>query len=143
MLLKEFAGAFGDANKVFLMPIYSAGEKPIEGVSSENLAKEIARNGVLVQLAENPETVLQKEIGKETVFLTLGAGDDYHRRLGEIAARLVADHGDAHAVRAPQAQGQIVAIEPGRLSKTVLAPTLAPAVPQRRPAVGAAQAQHR
>ena len=41
-LMDEFANAFGDADSLFLLDIYPASEAPIEGVTSEALARKIA-----------------------------------------------------------------------------------------------------
>ena len=40
-----FAGSFGDADVLVLLDIYPAGEKPIEGVTSDVLAEKIRREG--------------------------------------------------------------------------------------------------
>src|SRR6202790_4173941 len=48
-LLEEFATAFGDADSLFVLDIYAASEKPIEGITGEMLAQRIrektAKNG--------------------------------------------------------------------------------------------------
>src|SRR5271155_1158139 len=44
-LLEEFTGAFGDADSLFVLNIYAASEKPIEGVSGEALARVIREKG--------------------------------------------------------------------------------------------------
>jgi UDP-N-acetylmuramate--alanine ligase len=44
-LLEEFTTAFGDADSLFVLDIYAASEKPIEGVSGEELARIISGNG--------------------------------------------------------------------------------------------------
>jgi UDP-N-acetylmuramate--alanine ligase len=40
-LMEEFTGAFADADSLFVLDIYAASEKPIEGVSGEALAETI------------------------------------------------------------------------------------------------------
>jgi UDP-N-acetylmuramate--alanine ligase len=44
-LIEEFATAFGDADSLFVLDIYAASEKPIEGISGEVLAKAIREKG--------------------------------------------------------------------------------------------------
>ncbi|MFZ0275996.1 MAG: UDP-N-acetylmuramate--L-alanine ligase [Candidatus Sulfotelmatobacter sp.] len=44
-LLEEFTTAFGDADSLFVLDIYAASEKPIEGVSGEALARVIREKG--------------------------------------------------------------------------------------------------
>ena len=44
-LMDEFAAAFGDADTLFLLDIYPASEKPIEGITAEALAGRITKAG--------------------------------------------------------------------------------------------------
>jgi UDP-N-acetylmuramate--alanine ligase len=44
-LMDDFSGSFDDADSLVLLDIYSAGEKPIEGVSSANLIEKIKKAG--------------------------------------------------------------------------------------------------
>lgn len=44
-LMSQFATCFAEADAVFLLPIYAAGEAPIEGVSQETLADAIREAG--------------------------------------------------------------------------------------------------
>jgi len=44
-LIEEFCGAFEDADSLFVLDIYAASEKPIEGVSGEALARAIREKG--------------------------------------------------------------------------------------------------
>jgi UDP-N-acetylmuramate--alanine ligase len=45
-LMEEFTTAFRDADSLFVLDIYAASEKPIEGVTAEVLARSIASIGV-------------------------------------------------------------------------------------------------
>ena len=45
-LFQDFCNCFSDADSVFVTPLYSAGEAPIEGISSESLATGIRATGV-------------------------------------------------------------------------------------------------
>jgi UDP-N-acetylmuramate--alanine ligase len=44
-LFEEFASCFNDADTILIAPIYSAGEDPIEGVTSEELVSKIKSGG--------------------------------------------------------------------------------------------------
>jgi UDP-N-acetylmuramate--alanine ligase len=44
-LFAEFASCFNDADSVFIAPIYSAGEDPIEGVTAEEMVSRIKSGG--------------------------------------------------------------------------------------------------
>src|SRR5580698_49311 len=44
-LIEEFSTAFGDADSLFVLDIYAASEKPIEGISGEALAATIREKG--------------------------------------------------------------------------------------------------
>jgi UDP-N-acetylmuramate--alanine ligase len=43
--MDEFTSAFGDADSLFVLDIYAASEKPIEGVSGEVLAGQVSEHG--------------------------------------------------------------------------------------------------
>jgi UDP-N-acetylmuramate--alanine ligase len=43
-LMEEFATAFADADSLFVLDIYAASEKPIEGITGESLARAIAKS---------------------------------------------------------------------------------------------------
>jgi UDP-N-acetylmuramate--alanine ligase len=74
-LMKEFAGAFGDADRVEVLDIYAASEEPIAGVTAEALVKAIGREGVryAATIAEGVDA-LAREAREGDVILTLGAG---------------------------------------------------------------------
>jgi UDP-N-acetylmuramate--alanine ligase len=44
-LMEEFRAAFGDADSLFVLDIYAASEKPIEGITAEALARSIGSTG--------------------------------------------------------------------------------------------------
>ena len=74
-LMAEFAGAFGDADRVEVLDIYAASEEPVAGVTAEALVKEIGRAGV--EYAESVTAgvkALACEAKSGDVILTLGAG---------------------------------------------------------------------
>jgi UDP-N-acetylmuramate--alanine ligase len=77
-LIAEFTLAFGDADSLFVLDIYAASEKPIEGVSGEALAGSIREKGgrsveYVSSFAEAVSAaVAVAEAGD--MILTLGAG---------------------------------------------------------------------
>lgn len=83
--LAGFAQSFGAASELLLLDIYSAGEPPIEGISSEVLAQKIAESGFdavrHVGTKDRALDVLLRELRPGDVVFTLGAGDVY--KLGE------------------------------------------------------------
>lgn len=93
-LWDRFGGSLHDADKVFVMPIYSAGEQPIEGVSAELVAESATRSGHKeVTFVEGRSELIDeilKIITSGDVFLTLGAGDVW--KVGvEVMERLSRD----------------------------------------------------
>jgi UDP-N-acetylmuramate--alanine ligase len=77
-LMDEFTTAFADADTVWLLDIYSANEKPIEGITAETLAERIAGAGkrdvaYTPSFAEAVAAVTALARPGEMV-LTLGAG---------------------------------------------------------------------
>ena len=80
LLYREFGRAFGDADRVWVAPVYAASEKPLPGVNSGLILKQLLKNGA--RAAEFPGALeLMKELKPGDVFLTLGAGDVW--KLGE------------------------------------------------------------
>ncbi|MEK6529063.1 MAG: UDP-N-acetylmuramate--L-alanine ligase [Nitrospirota bacterium] len=83
-LLNDFSGAFTNADKVILMDIYPAGEKPINGINSEILFKGIKDRGKdVIYIGERGKILdyLSVELKAGDMLLTLGAGDVW--KLGE------------------------------------------------------------
>jgi UDP-N-acetylmuramate--alanine ligase len=81
LLYEDFGSAFEDADAVMLTEIYSAGEEPINGVSSllikDSIEKQNGKKVSIISDLENiPESVI-KVAKKGDVILTLGAGDIY------------------------------------------------------------------
>ncbi len=78
-LLKEFAGAFEQADEVFVMDIYPAGESPIPGVTGEAIVEQIRSTGHpsvhWVDGNSDFPDQLKKTLQEGDVLLTLGAGD--------------------------------------------------------------------
>ncbi len=80
LLYREFGKAFGAADRVYVAPVYAAGEKPLPGVDSGLILRQLVRNGA--RAAAFPGALeTMKELRRGDVFLTLGAGDVW--KLGE------------------------------------------------------------
>jgi UDP-N-acetylmuramate--alanine ligase len=84
-LMEEFAGSFSDAGSLILLDIYAAGEKAVDGVSSEALAEKIRNHGSkdLLYFRDRDEAMrhLYGTMKEGDLLLTLGAGDVW--KLGE------------------------------------------------------------
>jgi UDP-N-acetylmuramate--alanine ligase len=77
-LMEEFTTAFGDADSLFVLDIYAASEKPIEGISGEALAGTVReKSGRSVQYASSFADAVSAvaSVAQEgDMILTLGAG---------------------------------------------------------------------
>jgi UDP-N-acetylmuramate--alanine ligase len=76
----EFGEAFGDADHVVLMDVYSAGEPPIPGVSGKTVVTETLRSAPRTQLAYFPhrddiEGYIADRVRAGDLVMTMGAGD--------------------------------------------------------------------
>ncbi len=83
-LLGEFIDSFTDADKVVLMDIYPAGEKPLPGVDSELLSRGIRDTGKDIEYIKERNYIngyLDTELRDNDILLTLGAGDVW--KIGE------------------------------------------------------------
>jgi UDP-N-acetylmuramate--alanine ligase len=78
-LMAEFQAAFNDADAVYVAPVYSAGEAPIEGVDAEALAAGLLAAGhraaVTVTGADDLAARLVTEARPGDMVVCLGAGD--------------------------------------------------------------------
>jgi UDP-N-acetylmuramate--alanine ligase len=77
-LMEEFSTAFGDADSLFVLDIYAASEKPIEGISGEALAGTIrekgGRNAQYVSSFASAVSAVAAGAQDGDMILTLGAG---------------------------------------------------------------------
>jgi UDP-N-acetylmuramate--alanine ligase len=93
LLFDDFTRAFNNADRLVLLDIYAAGEKPIEGISSARLAQAIAAHGHhgVEYAASKAEAcrVLAEEARPGDVLIALGAGD-VNRLLADIKQQLEA-----------------------------------------------------
>ncbi len=78
-LIDEFAKAFEQADRVYVLDIYPAGEAPIPGITGQMMADTIRASGYpSVQWLNRDSgliTKLREELREGDVLLTLGAGD--------------------------------------------------------------------
>ncbi|WP_350343343.1 UDP-N-acetylmuramate--L-alanine ligase [Proteinivorax tanatarense] len=78
-LFKEFSEAFDYADKVYLLPIFSAGEKTIEKITSKNLAQVIKQRKTTQVVYTDTHNqcieMIQKDLLKKCIIVTMGAGD--------------------------------------------------------------------
>jgi UDP-N-acetylmuramate--alanine ligase len=93
LLFEEFTRAFNQADRVFLLDIYAAGEQPIDGVSSDTLAKAIAVHGhhAVSYVPDRRELarLLAEDARPGDCVIALGAGD-VNKVLKDVEALLVA-----------------------------------------------------
>lgn len=76
LLYKNLARSLSAADEIFLMPVYPAGEKPISGVTSRLIKKEIeAAGGASEYFSSGDCPSLAARLKEGDVVVTLGAGD--------------------------------------------------------------------
>lgn len=84
-LAKKFGPSFNSVSRIWLTDIYSAGEKPIPGISSSLILESFpAEKRETVTLISDREAIIKevvKSLQPQDVLLTLGAGDVY--KIGE------------------------------------------------------------
>ncbi len=88
-LMDEFAKSFKNVKRVFVLDIYSAQEKPIDGIDSEILSEKINQvsgNSIYVSSRESLKKLLD-QIDTEGVIVGLGAGS-----ISTIVRELVDDN---------------------------------------------------
>jgi UDP-N-acetylmuramate--alanine ligase len=91
-LWDDFAGCFGDADQVIVLPLYTAGEPPIAGIGSAELAAAIAATGhpsaMSVASAAEVATIIRRDAKSGDLVMYLGAGHSTewaHQLPGELA----------------------------------------------------------
>ncbi len=79
ILFDDFVEVLSNIDELYLLDIYPAGEKPIDGISSEKLAKAIISKGknstYYVNKSEELVTILSKKLKPGDIVLTSGAGN--------------------------------------------------------------------
>jgi len=87
-LMKEFFTAFNQADRLLVLDIYPAGEKPIEGISSAPLVEGIKRHGhkdvTYVPDTEAAAAWIADNAEPGDMVITLGAGDVWKAGLGAL-----------------------------------------------------------
>jgi UDP-N-acetylmuramate--alanine ligase len=102
-LMKEFGSAFADADEIVLTDIYGAGERAIEGISVEALARAVGEKTraplhVIKALDAVPAAVARL-VQRGDLVITLGAGS-----IGMVGDRILAElrqHGLSRPTAAP------------------------------------------
>lgn len=75
-LWKEFSESFSDADRVYLLDVYPAGEAPISGVSSATILDPLRKkHPAAFSLSPVDVSLLQRDLKEGDVLVTLGAGD--------------------------------------------------------------------
>jgi UDP-N-acetylmuramate--alanine ligase len=78
-LMDEFQQAFNDADVVYVSPVYTAGEQPIEGIDADALVAGLKRRGhraaQTVVDADALAAALAADIKADDMIVCLGAGD--------------------------------------------------------------------
>ncbi len=86
-LMQEFMGAFDAANAVALLPVYAAGETPIEGASSERMAEGMMMRGhrgvSLLTDMDAARECAEAALADGDIVLLMGAGS-----IGALARQL-------------------------------------------------------
>jgi UDP-N-acetylmuramate--alanine ligase len=87
--LTDFATAFGDADAVYVLDIYSARETDTLGVSSQSLVSEMSRHHASVTYLPDPQAVIStvaRDARPGDLVVTMGAGDVYRLAPGVLEA---------------------------------------------------------
>jgi UDP-N-acetylmuramate--alanine ligase len=78
-LMDEFQQAFNDADVVYVAPVYTAGESPIEGVDADALVAGLKRRGHrAAQTVAGPQALAEAiaaDLQSDDMIVCLGAGD--------------------------------------------------------------------
>jgi UDP-N-acetylmuramate--alanine ligase len=90
-MMDDFAHCFQDADQVYVLDIYPAGEKPIPGVTAEQLVGRMAEQGFLrARYAPSEQAVVQGimvDLQSGDLILTVGAGNVW--RIGDTLAEAI------------------------------------------------------
>jgi len=77
-LYEEFGKSFSNADVVIITDVYSAGEKPIEGISGKTVYDEVKKNAkeaVYIKKKEQIADHLMNIVRPGDIIITMGAGD--------------------------------------------------------------------
>jgi len=96
LLLKEFGGAFREADDLILTDVYSAGEEKISGVSGASILQEVlsTTNQAVsyIPKREDIAAAIKNELSPGDLVITMGAGDIY--KTGEELLDMLKDFTD-------------------------------------------------
>ena len=81
----DIANALMNADEVFLLPVYSAGEKELSHSSSDEIIK-LSENRIVPLTFDDAIETLRHELKRDDLLLTMGAGDVY--TIGENILRV-------------------------------------------------------
>ena len=91
LLMDDFAHCFQDADQVYVLDVYPAGEKPIPGVTAQQLVERMAELGFLrARYAPSEQAVIQgilADLRPGDLILTVGAGNVW--RIGDTLAEAI------------------------------------------------------
>jgi UDP-N-acetylmuramate--alanine ligase len=78
-LWNEFLDSFGVVDKLYVIDVFCAGDKPLEDYNSKNFASEIIKKGIDAKYIdgniEQSAQKIAKDLKEGDIVLTLGAGD--------------------------------------------------------------------
>lgn len=77
LLLKDFAKSFADADRVLISDIYAAREIDDGTIHARDLAVKIGKKAHYVGTLRKMDAHVGKNLTKEDIFITMGAGDIY------------------------------------------------------------------
>jgi len=107
LLAEEFTRCFGDCDQLYVLDIYAAGEKPIDGVNAKGLAERIAEQASLpAGYCPSMEAAIEEAAARARpgdAVLTLGAGDISHAG-PKVLAKLA---GRGSETRVPESAGRM------------------------------------
>ncbi len=91
-LFEDFCQVLAETDRLLLLEIYSAGEKPVAGADGRSLCRAIRQRGqvdpIFVEKREKIPQLLENFVEENDLLLVLGAGD-----VGEISASLLQQYG--------------------------------------------------
>ena len=76
-LFLEFSQCFSDADEIYVMDVYAAGEQPIEEISGEMLAKSIQKlggNAKYLRDHRDISSIIKATAAEGDLFVMMGAG---------------------------------------------------------------------
>ncbi len=83
---QEFMTCFKDADALYMVDIYPAGETPIAGITSKKLTEAVDHSKkFFIESRDQARTVLSESLSAGDILLTLGAGDVW--KLGDEISR--------------------------------------------------------